>query len=385
MKKTVGKTKILFAITKSNWGGAQRYVFDLATSLPRDQFEVVVLTGREGELSKRLKEQNIRTVEIKNIEREVNPIKDLLVVNSFRRILNKEKPDIVHLNSSKMAVYGALATLGKKNIKTVFTSHGWPFNEKRSILSRIFYRISLQFALNEIDKTIFVSQNTAEQAFAMKLLKPEQAQVIHNGLSPIDFESRASARKIIKDLLPELEIHKNTLWLGTIAELHKNKGLGHAIHAISLLNNPNLKYFIIGGGELEQGLRKEIMELELTNKVYLLGKIANAATLLPAFDVFLLPSITESLPYVILEAGTAGLPVVASNVGGIPEIIESGVTGLLVRGGRSKEISHALHEMIEKGPAKQDYGLNLQKKISQKFNLHNMIEQTISVYQNILL
>jgi glycosyltransferase involved in cell wall biosynthesis len=173
VQKTVGKIKILLAITKSNWGGAQRYVFDLATSLPQDQFEVVVLTGREGELSKRLREQNIRTVEIKHIEREVNPLKDLAVVYEFRKILKKEKPDIVHLNSSKMAVYGALATLGNKKIKTVFTSHGWPFNEKRALFSRIFYSISLRFALTNINKTIFVSQNTAEQAFAMKLLKPE--------------------------------------------------------------------------------------------------------------------------------------------------------------------------------------------------------------------
>lgn len=374
------KTKILLAITKSNWGGAQRYVFDIATSLPNNLFDIVVVTGGSGELVHKLTNKNIPTILIPEMEREVNPIKDIVVAKKFRQIIKTEKPDIIHLNSSKMAVYGFLATIFRRQVKTVFTSHGWPFNEKRSILSRIFFKSSLWLALKFIDKVIFVSQNTAEQAFKMKIVKPSQAEVIHNGIHQIDFLDKETARNKIMSIT---QTDQSGTWFGTIAELHKNKGLMSAIEAFDLLGRKDLKYFIIGAGELREKLVKEIQDRNLSNQVFLLGKIDNASTLLKAFDYFILPSLTESLPYVLIEAGQAGLPTIATNVGGVSEIIDSDIDGLLVRPGRPKELVQVICKMLK--IRKNTFGAKIQEKTSKKFDFQQMVDRTISVYNHLLV
>ena len=139
------KTKILYVITKGNWGGAQRYVFDLATSLPPAQYIPVVAHGSGTELKEKLRKAGIRTLRIGGLSESRKPAPQFSDSASFFalwRILNQEKPDIVHLNSSRAALLGALAAwvynllrIKDKGLKIIFTVHGWPFKEPRFILA----------------------------------------------------------------------------------------------------------------------------------------------------------------------------------------------------------------------------------------------------------
>jgi glycosyltransferase involved in cell wall biosynthesis len=247
-------------------------------------------------------------------------------------IFRKERPDIVHLNSSQMGGSGAFAARLTGVKKIIFTGHGWAFNENRpgwqKMLARFFHILTILLS----HQTIAVSHITKEQ-----IGKPwnKKMIVIRNGLHAIDFVNKKSARELllakIVEQNPEAQkiLLENPTWIGTISELHKTKGLDFAIEAIAKIEN--VIFVVIGDGEERKNLERLIRRCKAEQKIFLLGRIEMASRYLKAFDIATLTSVTEALPYFLLEAGAAGLPIIASNVGGIPEIIENDVTGILIR------------------------------------------------------
>jgi len=371
----IRKKKIFLCITKSNWGGAQKYIYDLATSLPADKFDVSVLFGEKGTLAEKLTEKGIRNIELKNSQRDVNILKDLYFLIDLIKLLRKERPDIIHLNSSKMGFVGAIAGRFAGIKKIIFTAHGWAFNEDRPKWQKfIFWAIQA--------KTVFFSHETiAVSDMTKKQLKPKWLQkkitVIHNGIRQEGLLGKEEAKEKIK---PEI---KNLNWIGTISELHKNKGLEYMIKGFSNLEKNILENFvlvIIGEGEERIKLEKLIKEFRMEEKIFLVGKKDKAGLLLKAFDIFLLTSITEALAYCILEAGLAGLPVTASDVGGIPEIIENNKTGILIQARQPEIITEKITELIKNPEKANTLALNLNNKVITKFNIEQMIEKTIAIY-----
>ena len=167
--------------------------------------------------------------------------------------------------------------------------------------------------------------------------------------------------------------------IGTISELHKNKGLDFLISACADLPE-NVSVYIIGDGEEKENLVKQIEKLGLQKKVFLLGRIENARKYLKAFDIFTLTSRTEALPYAFLEAGLAGLPVVTSRVGGIPEIVENEKNGILVEVGNVAEIAKSLKNLVLEPQKRASFGLALREKIEKEFSLEKMIFETEKFY-----
>ncbi|MEI6528132.1 MAG: glycosyltransferase [bacterium] len=392
-----GKTKVLYCITKSNFGGAQKYVFDLTTSLPKDKYEAVVLMGGEGLLKTRLEEKNIRTIILPTLDRDVNFWKD---IRSFFRLIKtfrQEKPGIIHLNSSKMGLMGGLAarifSLGGKlrftdyRPKIIFTGHGWAFNEDRSWWQKKIIYCLHCFTILLSTKTIAVSESTKQQ-IAKNGRLGEKIVIIRNGIGPVDFHSRENSRQEILKLLPDNLDLGDKVWLGTISELHKNKGLKYVIEAMHLLhiscidepqNMPVL--IIIGYGEKRQKLQERIDRYKLNNFIFLVGKIDNAALYLKALDIFTLTSITEAFPYSILEAGQAGLPIIASAVGGIPEIIDDMADGILLKPKEPEEIMKAI-EFLIKNPSKSvEFGHSIKTKINSGFTKGLMVKETLELYK----
>jgi len=180
----------------------------------------------------------------------------------------------------------------------------------------------------------------------------------------------------------DLESLNNVLIIGTIAELHKNKGVDFLIQGINQIKDklPNTLVWIIGDGEEKNNLRELIKKHNLKDHVFLLGKIDDAKKYLKAFDIFTLTSRTEAFPYVILEAGQASLPVIASTVGGIPEVISDFNLGMLVRPGNLKEIKLALTRLIDNPVERATFGKNLAKKVGKDFTIIKMISNTIKIY-----
>lgn len=375
--------KIFICITKSNWGGAQKYVFDIARELSKNKdIKISVLLGGNGELNKRLLEININTIILENSQRDFGIIKDINFFFELFKIFKKEKPDVIHLNSSKMGFVGGLAGRVSGIKKIIFTSHGWVFNEDRNFIQKRIIWILHILTIFLSHKTIAVSDIIKKQIgknFNKKII------VIKNGITDINFIEKNNAREILSIKIlqknPNVveKLTSNPMWLGTISELHKNKGLEYIIEAISKIKE-NIIFIIIGEGEERRKLEELSIKLGSSNKIFLIGKIENASFYLKALDIFTLTSITEALPYVLLEAGKAKLPVIASNIGGIPEIIKNNVSGILTAVKNSEEIKDSILKLIKDKENKNIFGHNLNKEINKEFKEKDMFERTFEVY-----
>ncbi|MBI2025507.1 glycosyltransferase [Candidatus Kaiserbacteria bacterium] len=303
--------KILFVITKSNWGGAQRYVYDLATALPKNEFEVNAAFGQDGMLAKKLRVAGITTFQIGAMQRDVSVSADIKSFFELLQLFGAEKPDIVHLNSSKAGGVGALAArlAGVKRI--IFTAHGWPFWEQRNILSRSVIWLASWATMLLAHTTICISDYDTRVACRMPFVGRKTVR-IYNG---IDLHMQFGSGEKIRNAFPD-----GVSITGNIGELTKNKNQIALIEQAK--NDPAMYVAIVGEGEDRAYLEEKIKEYNLVARVKLFGFMP-AIEVLKGFDVFALPSLKEGLPYVLLEAKAADLPIIANRVGGVSEILDA--------------------------------------------------------------
>jgi len=294
--------KILYVITKSNWGGAQHYVFDLATHLPKEQFDVEVALGGSGVLKEKLNAAGIKTISIPSLQRDISLFKEITSFFFLYKTFRTLQPDIVHLNSSKAGGIGALAArmAGVKNI--IFTVHGLPEDEPRAAPARLLIKTATRMTLALCDVVITVSKDNQRRV--------HNSVLIYNGIGPITFGTGAK----IRNAFPA-----GAHITGTIGELNKNKNQQALVEEAK--HNPDMFVAIVGEGEDRAMLEKKIAEYGLVERVKLFGFLP-ASEALKGFDVFTLPSLKEGLPYVLLEARAAGLPIVANRVGGVGEALD---------------------------------------------------------------
>jgi glycosyltransferase involved in cell wall biosynthesis len=384
-ENTNGKKKILYVITKGNFGGAQRYVFDLATSLPKDRFEAVVACGtKDGTaLTEKLKEKNIRTINLENSEREINLRNDFKTFRELIKIIKEEKPNVVHLNSSKIGLLGSLAILYLKivncklKIWAVFTAHGWAFNEKsRSAISKFIFYLSHYLTILICDTTIAVSEKAKKDVDFLPFIK-NKIKVVYNGIENFETSSKEESRIILasKD--------STKIIIFSISELNKNKGIDVALKALALLPKEvkdKIIYVVAGNGEEKTKLEEIIFELGIADIVRFLGEVPNAKKLLFGADIFLLPSRTEAFPYAILEAGMVGLPIIATSVGGIPEVIKDMQNGILIHPQNPKEIAEAILYMLDHQDKQKEFGSEIKKTVMNFFSLNKMVSETLKIY-----
>lgn len=371
------RKRVVHLITKgSPFGGAQNYVYILATNLPKDRFESIVLAGTGDELTNRLTKAGIHVENIPHLTRDINPLGEIRAFIALTKKLKELKPDILHTNSSKAGLLGALAGRIARVPRIIFTGHGWASNEKHPWIIRKFFLILHWITILLSHRTICVSKKTKNDVSGPLAIR-DKTCVVYNGIAPFDMLDRTTAQSHLREA-SGAGAH-DALWIGTIAELHKNKGLDLIIKALKDITTPFF-FFIIGGGEKKAQLKALIKDSHLEEKVFLLGPIPGAKKYLKAFDIFTLTSRTEALPYTILEAGLAELPVIASRVGGISEIITNGIDGVLVRP-NTEDIYQGLSHMLSQSNKRKEYSQNLTEKVKKDFSLEQQINQTIKVYE----
>ncbi len=317
---TLASTKILYLITKSNWGGAQQYVFTLATEAAKQGAEVVVAfggTGREGDeaglLATRLAGAGIRTLFIRAFMRDISLPQELKAFRELTDLIRQERPDILHLNSSKAAGLGALAGRLAGVPTIIFTAHGWPFWEERPwpIRALIFFFSWLTALLSHY--VIVVSNYDRRVTRWMPGVSSKTVR-IYNG---IDLSTPLGSGEVIRSAFPP-----GATILGTIGETTKNKNQVALIEEAR--RDPMLCVAIVGTDGDERPHLEHLIRTEgLGDRVKLFGYIP-WPDVLRGFDRFSLPSLKEGLPYVLIEARLAGLPIEANRaIGGIAEILDA--------------------------------------------------------------
>lgn len=368
--------RILYVITKASWGGAQRYVYDLALASRAAGYEVAVAYGEPGLLVEMLTTAGIRTIRLASLIRDINSGNDRRALTELREVIREVRPDVIHLNSSKAAGLGALAARLERIPRILYTAHGWAFNESRPFWQRLLLRMAAEATIYLAHETICVSaaikRDISPIAFAGHKLT-----VIRNGIECTT--SSKSRREARAELLPG---HENRHWIGMVSELHPTKRVDDGIDAFVEVaaKHPDAILVVLGEGERRAALEQMIAERGLAERAYLLGFVRDAAQYLPAFDVFLHTSSSEALGYVILEAGCARLPVVATTVGGIPEIIENATSGILVPPRSPASIAAALDTVLKDSAHAEQLGERLHAKIVRDFSQTEMIRQTLEHY-----
>src|SRR3989338_5574672 len=311
---TKGRTRVLYLITKATSGGAQKYVFNLATNIPKNEFEPVVSYGTRGKLAEDLERAGIVIKQLPSLGRDIAILSDIKSFFEIYRALKEIRPDVVHLNSSKAAALGALASRIAGVPKIIFTVHGWPFKEDRNIASRALIRL-ISWLTALLSHDVIVVSKTDEDIGKRMLGIRKKMRFVQLGLAPFRTLPPHDAFRAMFGSLKPADLRGSTLRLVTIAELTANKGLRYAIDAVAILRERNIDavYVIAGGGEERDALQAYATKLGVGDRVFLSGFVANARENLPGFDVFVLPSIKEGTPYVLLEAVSVGLPIVATS------------------------------------------------------------------------
>lgn len=357
--------KILFVITMSGGGGATRYVYDIATNLP-DRFEPVVVAGPDGggALLKDAEEAGVRTRVLRHLRRSINPCHDIAAIGELRELFAHERPGIIHLNSSKAGILGAIAS-GHKH-RVVYTAHGWIFKEKLPRHKHLIYSQAEKLTSRFHNRIIVLSEGDMYAGCELGI-PANKLVMIRNGIREHMYLERADARRELSEIIG-FDCTNSKILL-VLALFFATKGLEYLVEAIPQLKSSSVT-IILGDGILRSQLEQQIAKRGLNGCVFLPGWVPQASRLLKGADVYVLPSVKEGLPFAVLEAMQAQVPIVATRVGGVPEVLDH----ILVDPCDPAALAHAIDlQLAHPQPSRR-----------QPPDFRTMLEKTISCYDELL-
>lgn len=370
-------------------GGAQRYVLDLVRYFKEKNNDICVCSGETGPMMNEMESISIKTHIFHNLVREIHFVKDFLCLIEIYNYIRAEKPDIVHLNSSKAGVLGAIAARIAGVKKIIYTVHGFVFLEPMPKWKKKLYIWAEKFSSRFKDAIICVSDYDRKAGIKYKIAPEQKLMTIHNGIdsSRLNFLPKDEARReLLKTYnLPASpagrQLTTYNLIIGTIANFYPTKGLVYLIGAAKeiLKKYPDTLFIIIGDGMDRKSLEDEITKNNLSKNIILTGQIKNASQYLMAFDIYVSSSVKEGLPYSIMEAMAAGLPIVSTNVGGIPELLNA-ECGILVEPKNVYSIASELEKIIADPLYRKKLGENAKKFAQSEFSFNAMLYKTNNAY-----
>lgn len=381
------KKRVLFVITQSEYGGAQRFLCNLISRLDQSKYEIALAAGssQNGDfLLNQSAKLGIPIKPLKNLKRDITPASDLKAVFELKRIIQDFKPDTIFLNSSKAGFVGSLAAqLTRKQIptKVIYRIGGWAFNDPWPKWKKFFFIVLEKISAGWKDTIIVNNQNDLKQARKFNLKPRGGVVLISNGLDvyKTEFLTKDEARLKLFEKISRYsgKIFQAQIIIGTIANHYPAKGLEYLIEAAEhFKNHDGVVFIIIGDGPEHDNLKLKIENLKLENKVFLLGQLPDAYQYLPAFDIFVLSSLKEGFPWTVLEVMAAKVPVIATTVGALPEIIENGKNGVLVEPGNTAQIAKKLKELLADELYCQELALQGHQTVLLKYSLEKMVKQT---------
>jgi len=364
------KVKLIQVIGEGSLTGAPRHLLTLLKFLDRRHFIIKAICP-PGPLVNEIRKTGTPVFQVPMRGRS-----DVLAVNAIKKILRRERPDIIHCHGARAGLIGRLAAKGFP-LKIVYTEHTrTPQFKLPSAVLEWSHKRALRVLDQFTDITIAVSRSVAD--FLKKgIARHSKIVVIYNGLEK---HSRPPASEVVK-IREKYGIKGDDLVIGTIGSLNYQKDHKTLIKAFEkvIKKRPNAKLVLVGGGALKHYLEKLARRYRVADKVVMTGAVVNVQPLLAAFDIFVLPSLSEAFGLSLLEAMQAGVPIIATKVGGIPEVIKPGYNGLLVAPGNPKELASAIMRLLN--------DRQLQKKIVRhygevldKFSAKNMVDKTEQVY-----
>lgn len=363
--------RVLYVVTQQDMGGAQKYVLDLA-----EHFSGSIAAGPEGNyISTEAASRNIPWHPLPHLRRAIQPLADIRAMRELWRLIRVVKPDILHVNSSKAGVLGSI--VGKLyGLPVVFTAHGFQYLEPMPSAKHKFFRLCEYIAKPFRDYVITVSNRDRSAALKDRVIDGPRSETIYHGITPPDFLDAVAARTA-------LGLPTDATIVGCIANFYPTKGIDVLLtaYAETFGQSSKVRLAIIGDGPERDELKRQARRLGITPQVIFVGHRSHAAQYMRAFHVFILPSRKEGFPYALLEALAAGLPIIATDVGGVAELV--GEAAELVPSEKPHTLATTLKRVLE--------DTTLQNTLSQKaldrferFTIDRMLRATQAVYDRLL-
>jgi glycosyltransferase involved in cell wall biosynthesis len=391
--------KVIHIITRLDMGGSAQNT--LLTALNHDPklYSVCLIKGSTHEsamteeetqvVNKQLanaKKQGIQIVDLPALVRRISPFNDIKSFVSIFRILRKSKPNIVHTHTSKAGILGRLAAWMARVPIIIHTPHGHVFygHFGRS-LSRIFLQI--EKLLGRITHhQIALTPEECNDYLNLSVSHPSNTSVIHSGVDVHRFIEGAKQRTRKRK---ELGIPRSSIVIGYVGWLITIKGVTYLVSAMAkvLEKYPNSLLILVGKGDDKGGeeikLKEQVERAGLADKVHFLGWRSDMDEIMGCFDIFVLPSLNEGMGRVLVEAMAARLPIVASSVGGIPDLIKDGKNGLLVPPEDASALEKAISALLEDKAQRKRMG-EAGKKMCRPYSTEAMVEQIDDLYRELL-
>ncbi|MCY9546995.1 glycosyltransferase family 4 protein [Lysinibacillus xylanilyticus] len=365
--------KIVQLITRMDKiGGAQKHVEALTLKLKQDNHEVTIVTGLYDPSLWRFQEEKIDVISIPAMQRAIHLKKDLQTFWQLRAALKKIQPDIIAVHSSKAGAIGRV--VGRLlRIPTVFTAHSWSFTEgvphkKKRMYSRMEKSVQPLTA-----KIITVSEYDRKLALTEKIAPAHKMQTIHNGIYQIE-----------KRVAPIKETEEYPL-IVMVARFEVPKRQDLLLEALAELSDVPWRLQLIGDGSLRPSLEKFVADKGLMDRVSFLGNQLDVTSLLEESHLFVLLSDWEGLPISIIEAMRAGLPIIATNVGGVNELVSDNESGFLINRDDKDLLKKRLKQLLMDESLRQKMGDASERRFLKDFTFLPMYQNTLFVYEQAVL
>jgi glycosyltransferase involved in cell wall biosynthesis len=360
----MSRPRIVLLITLAETGGAQTYVASLLPALA-GEYDVTVAAHGDGFLADAARRAGVRYLPLRHMRRRIDPLQDLLGLVELVRLFRRERPAIVHANSSKAGILGRIAAVAARVPVRLFTVHGWAFKADTGPAARAYlWADRLMSPLTTT--TICVAESERRAGLQARTCRADRTVVIHNGVAVGPHARTATPPPVTLLSVGRLRAPKDFLTL---------------VRAVARLEPGSVRLRIAGDGPDREALVAELARLGLDGAVELLGTRADVAELLGAADVFVLSSDSEGMPMSVLEAMAAGLPVVATAVGGVPELVREAETGVLVPPRDTEALAAALGALVADGELRERLGEAARRRAEREFSLAEFRRAHLEVYR----
>ncbi len=360
----------------------QRYNVQLIKGSTRESAMTEVETQLVNHQLATAERHGIEVIDLPSLVRRISPSKDFKAFVSLYLCIRRLRPDIVHTHTSKAGILGRLAAWLARVPIIVHTPHGHVFYGHFShSLSRLF--LWLERLLGRMThQQIALTPKEGNDYLQLRVSKPGSISVIHSGVDLNRFQEGKNQRYRKRD---ELGIPRNSLVVGFVGWLLPIKGVNFLVEAMAgvVQKHPRSMLVLVGKGEKEQALRKQAENLPLTNKVIFLGWRPDVEEIIPCFDLVALPSLNEGMGRVLVEAMAAGLPIVASQVGGIPDLVKHDKNGLLVPPRDAAALELAISNLFDDEKKRKRMG-DAGRKMCRLYSVEAMATQIDDLYERLL-
>ncbi|RMF93414.1 MAG: glycosyltransferase family 1 protein [Candidatus Schekmanbacteria bacterium] len=381
------RIKVLHIITRLDKGGSSENTLLTVKNLDNERYESSILYG----MTKNPDEKYLPSVK-KNIEvffniedlvREINPLKDVKAFFKIYSFISKNNYHIVHTHSSKAGILGRWAAKFTGVPVIVHTPHGHIFyGYYGKIISWIFIFIE-RITASITDNLICLTERGKKEHISFKVGDEKKISVIHSG---VDVDSiKNYAQKNERPFVKKNRIPPNSFVVGSMGRFVKVKGFEYFIKAAKIVSSKidNAYFMLAGEGELEKSLKKLVLEYGLEKKFFFIPWQSDCRAFLYSLDLYVLSSVNEGMGKVIVEAMAAGLPVIGTDVGGVREIIEDGLTGFVIPPEDERSIAEKIEQLFFNKELRNRMGLMGQKR-ADSFSVKRMVEKIENLYRKLL-